>query len=185
VSSIEPNGSGGEVDGGEEISGGFVVAGGDRPELLELAEEILDQMALFVEFAIEFTRRQPVWPGWDYGGFASRRQRVEDAAIGIEGAITLGDVEAAALRDLVGRARSGGLRSSELTLPTVTVTSLGERGAESVIGIIYPPQVALVGFGMIATRPWVADGQVLPRPLVTASLAGDHPPATAISADCC
>jgi pyruvate dehydrogenase E2 component (dihydrolipoamide acetyltransferase) len=80
----------------------------------------------------------------------------------------------AALRDLVQRARSGGLRSSELTSPTVTITSLGERGAETVIGIIYPPQVALIGFGMVSTRPWVVDGRVEPRLLVTVSLAGDH-----------
>jgi len=80
----------------------------------------------------------------------------------------------ARLRDLVQRARSGGLRSSELASPTVTVTSLGERGAETVIGIIYPPQVALIGFGTISTRPWVVDGRVEPRPLVAASLAADH-----------
>ena len=80
----------------------------------------------------------------------------------------------AALRDLVQRARSGGLRSSELTDPTVTVTSLGERGAESVYGVIYPPQVAIVGFGRVSERPWVVDGQVVARPLVNASLAADH-----------
>jgi hypothetical protein len=60
VWSIEPNRSGGEVDGGKKILGGFVVAGGNRPELLEFAEEILDQVALFVEFAIEIARRQAV-----------------------------------------------------------------------------------------------------------------------------
>jgi pyruvate dehydrogenase E2 component (dihydrolipoyllysine-residue acetyltransferase) len=76
-----------------------------------------------------------------------------------------------AMRDLVQRARSSGLRSSELAAPTVTVTSLGERGADSVLGIIYPPQVAIIGFGTIATRPWVA-GE--PRPLVAVSLAADH-----------
>lgn len=80
----------------------------------------------------------------------------------------------AALRDLVQRARSGGLRSSELTDPTVTVTSLGERGAEAVWGVIYPPQVAIIGFGRVVERPWVVDGQVVPRSLVQASLAADH-----------
>jgi pyruvate dehydrogenase E2 component (dihydrolipoamide acetyltransferase) len=79
-----------------------------------------------------------------------------------------------ALRDLVQRARAGGLRSSELTDPTITVTSLGERGAESVLGVIYPPQVAIVGFGRVVERPWVVDGQVVVRPLVTATLAADH-----------
>lgn len=80
----------------------------------------------------------------------------------------------AALRDLVQRARTGGLRSSELTDPTITVTSLGERGAESVLGVIYPPQVAIVGFGRVVLRPWVVDGQVVARPLVAATLAADH-----------
>ena len=79
-----------------------------------------------------------------------------------------------ALRDLVQRARAGGLRSSELTDPTITVSSLGDRGAESVWGVIYPPQVAIVGFGRVLPQPWVVDGQVLPRPIVNASLAADH-----------
>ena len=80
----------------------------------------------------------------------------------------------AALRDLVQRARTGGLKSSELTDPTITVTSLGERGADSVLGVIYPPQVAIIGFGRIVERPWVVAGNVVPRPLVTLSLAADH-----------
>jgi pyruvate dehydrogenase E2 component (dihydrolipoamide acetyltransferase) len=79
-----------------------------------------------------------------------------------------------AFRDLVQRARTGGLRSSELSDPTITVTSLGEQGVESVHGIVYPPQVAIVGFGRIAERPWVVDGAVVARPLVTATLAADH-----------
>jgi pyruvate dehydrogenase E2 component (dihydrolipoamide acetyltransferase) len=79
-----------------------------------------------------------------------------------------------ALRDLVQRARAGGLRSSELTDPTVTVTSLGERGAESVLGVIYPPQVAIVGFGRVVVRPWVCGGTVVPRPVIAVTLAADH-----------
>ena len=78
------------------------------------------------------------------------------------------------LRDLVQRARGGGLRSSELSDSTITVTSLGEQGVESVVGIIYPPQVAIVGFGRIVDRPWVVDGAVVPRPVVTATLSADH-----------
>jgi pyruvate dehydrogenase E2 component (dihydrolipoamide acetyltransferase) len=77
-------------------------------------------------------------------------------------------------RDLVQRARSWSLRSSELSDPTITVTSLGEQGVEAVFGIIYPPQVALVGFGKIVERPWVVNQQVTPRSLITATLSGDH-----------
>jgi len=77
-------------------------------------------------------------------------------------------------RDLVQRARTGGLRSSELSDPTITVTSLGEQGVESAFGVIFPPQVAIVGFGKIVERPWVVDGQVVARRLVTATLSADH-----------
>ncbi|MDO8249474.1 MAG: dihydrolipoamide acetyltransferase family protein [Rhodoferax sp.] len=78
------------------------------------------------------------------------------------------------LADLVKRARAGSLRSSEMSDPTITVTNLGEQSAASVFGVIYPPQVALVGFGSIATRPWVVDGEVHAQPLVCATLAADH-----------
>ena len=76
--------------------------------------------------------------------------------------------------DVVKRARAGTLRSSELSDPTVTVTSLGEQGVETVFGVIYPPQVGLVGLGKIVERPWVVEGQVVSRPVVTASLSADH-----------
>jgi pyruvate dehydrogenase E2 component (dihydrolipoamide acetyltransferase) len=79
-----------------------------------------------------------------------------------------------ALRDLTQRARTGGLRSSELADPTITVTSLGERGVDAAFGIVYPPQVAIVGFGAIRPRPWVVDGAVVARPLVEATLSADH-----------
>jgi len=77
-------------------------------------------------------------------------------------------------RDLVQRTRAGLLRSSELSDPTITVTSLGEQGVEAVFGIIYPPQVALVGFGKIVERPWSCEGQIVSRPLTTATLSADH-----------
>ena len=78
------------------------------------------------------------------------------------------------LRDLVKRARAFRLRSSELSDPSITVTSLGEQGVETVYGVIYPPQVALVGFGRITGKPWVVDGTVVPRQIIQATLAADH-----------
>ncbi len=79
-----------------------------------------------------------------------------------------------ALADLVKRARAGSLRSSEMSDPTITVTNLGEQGVEAVYGVIYPPQVALVGFGRIAERAWAEDGALRAAPVVTATLSGDH-----------
>jgi pyruvate dehydrogenase E2 component (dihydrolipoamide acetyltransferase) len=78
------------------------------------------------------------------------------------------------LRDLVARARSGRLRSSEMSDPTITVTNLGEQGVDLVHGVIYPPQVALVGFGGIHERPWAEAGMIGARQVVIATLAADH-----------
>jgi pyruvate dehydrogenase E2 component (dihydrolipoamide acetyltransferase) len=78
------------------------------------------------------------------------------------------------LAELVGRVRSGHMRSSEVASATLTVTSLGEEGADVVYPIIHPPQVAIVGFGSIFTRPWVVDGDIEPRPVINLSLAADH-----------
>lgn len=78
------------------------------------------------------------------------------------------------LTNLVARARSGSLRSSEMSDPTITVTNLGEQGVDTVFGVIYPPQVALVGFGRIAARPWVDGGAVEAMQVTTASLSADH-----------
>lgn len=80
----------------------------------------------------------------------------------------------AALRDVITRARSGRLRSSEITEGTVTVTNLGDLGVETVYGVIYPPQVALVGLGKIMERPWADRGMLDVRPALTATLAADH-----------
>lgn len=78
------------------------------------------------------------------------------------------------LKDLVTRTRAGRLRGSELSSPTITVSNLGEQGVESIIGVIYPPQVALVGFGTVTERPWAVHGLLGIRRVVTASLAADH-----------
>lgn len=76
--------------------------------------------------------------------------------------------------DVVNRARTGLLRSSELADGTITITNLGEQGVETVFGVIYPPQVALVGFGKITERPFAANGMVGVRPIIDATLAADH-----------
>ena len=87
--------------------------------------------------------------------------------------LSLGDLMRA-LSDLVRRTRAGGLRSSEMTDATITVSNLGDEGAASVFGVIYPPQLALVGFGKINERPWAEGGMLGVRPVVTATLAADH-----------
>lgn len=80
----------------------------------------------------------------------------------------------AKLRDLVARARAGRVERAEMADPTITVTSLGDLGVESVFGVIVPPQVAMVGLGRVVERPWAQDGMLGVRPTVTATLSADH-----------
>ena len=80
----------------------------------------------------------------------------------------------AQLREALERARSGRLRSSDLADSTVTVTNLGDLGSDVVYGVIYPPQVALIGIGSVAPRAVVVDGAVAARRTVHVTLAADH-----------
>jgi len=78
------------------------------------------------------------------------------------------------LRGLVSRARAGRLQRAEMADPTITVTNLGDLGVESVYGVIYPPQVAMVGFGKVLEQPWAHKGMLGIRHAVTATLSADH-----------
>jgi pyruvate dehydrogenase E2 component (dihydrolipoamide acetyltransferase) len=78
------------------------------------------------------------------------------------------------LRDLVARTRRARLRGAESSAATITVTSLGDLGVDTVFGVIQPPQVALVGFGAVRERAWAEQGRVEARPVIRATLAADH-----------
>jgi len=154
---------------------------GDRP----VTERLLMAVPMFKAVALAL-RKYP-----EFNGFFRHDRFVPGAGIHVGVAISLrqGGLIAPALRDvdargldalmralvdLVARARALTLRSSELTDATITVTNLGDEGVELVQGVIYPPQVALVGFGRVTERPWIDDGKVIAMPVVTASLAADH-----------
>jgi len=78
------------------------------------------------------------------------------------------------LGDLISRTRAGKLRNTEMTQQTITITNLGDLGVESVYGVIYPPQVALVGLGRIMDAPWAQGDSLSVRKVMQATLAGDH-----------
>lgn len=80
----------------------------------------------------------------------------------------------ARLADLVRRVRGGALRQSEMSGATITVSSLGESGPDALYGVIFPPQVALVGLGGVIDRAWAVNGMLAVRPTITATLAADH-----------
>ncbi len=142
--------------------------------------------ALFIKAVARAARAFPEFNGFHADGeFRPSKAIHVGVAIAIRGGglaapaihdtadLALADLMAK-MRDLVARVRAGRFRSSEIADPTITVTSLGDRGVEAVWGVIYPPQVAILGFGRIVIRPWAIDGQIAARPTVCITLAADH-----------
>jgi pyruvate dehydrogenase E2 component (dihydrolipoamide acetyltransferase) len=154
-------------------------------ERRQVTERLLP-VVLFLKAVARACTAVPALNGfWTEQGFAAGKGAHVGCAIALRGgglvAPAIHDVDrksldtlARDLGDLVKRARAGGLRSSEMSDPTITVTNLGDLGVESAYAIIYPPQVAIVGFGRIVERPWVVDGRIEPRSVVTISVSADH-----------
>jgi pyruvate dehydrogenase E2 component (dihydrolipoamide acetyltransferase) len=142
--------------------------------------------ALHVRALAATLRRFPEFNGHFVDGAHRRAEKVHvGTAIAIRGggvvAPAIHDADSlpldeimARLRDLVTRVRAGRFRASELTDPTVTLSALGDRGVDMMAPIINPPQVAIIGMGTIVERPWVVDGEVRPRKVVSVTLAADH-----------
>jgi pyruvate dehydrogenase E2 component (dihydrolipoamide acetyltransferase) len=131
---------------------------GDVPELngYWIDDRLQPQEAIHIGFAVSLRQGGLVIPAIHHADLKTLDELME------------------VLRDLIPRVRSGRLRSSELTDATITLTNLGDLGVEVVYGVIYPPQVALVGFGKITEQPWAENGMLGVRPVLTATLAGDH-----------
>lgn len=150
------------------------------------AERVLPAALLFLATARAAARVPELNGWWVDGGF--RASETVDLAMvvslrrgglltpTIRGADSLDVAETmAVLKDMVTAARSGALRSSWMAEASLTVTNLGDNGVDRVAGVIFPPQVALVGIGRTRSRPWVGDdGRLVVRPVVTVTLAADH-----------
>jgi pyruvate dehydrogenase E2 component (dihydrolipoamide acetyltransferase) len=156
-----------------------------RNEARPVAERLLP-IALLIRAVALALRRHPQLNGtWTDGRFQPGAGIHVGSAIALRGgglvapairdADTKGvDVVMRELRDLTARVRAGSMRSSELADATITVTSLGDEGVDVVHGIIYPPQVALVGFGSLTTRPEIVQGRLQSVPVISATASVDH-----------
>ncbi|MFI5317081.1 MAG: dihydrolipoamide acetyltransferase family protein [Myxococcota bacterium] len=150
-----------------------------------LAQRVLPA-ALFVKAIALAAREVPELNGfWRDGAFAPARE----VHVGLIVSLRQGGLLAPALRDacdktpsqlmaelrdVVARARAGTLRSSEVSGATISLTNLGDQGAQRVFGVIMPPQVALVGFGRVTEQPVASGGLIGAHPVVDVTLAGDH-----------
>lgn len=142
--------------------------------------------ALFIKAVAKALRKYPEFNGhYEDGVFTEAETVHAGMAINIRGgglvAPAIHDAQDLDLdtlmdkmRDLVERVRAGRFRATELSDPTISISSLGERGVEALYAVIYPPQVAIIGFGVPVVRPWVVDGEVRPCRTVTVTLSADH-----------
>jgi 2-oxoisovalerate dehydrogenase E2 component (dihydrolipoyl transacylase) len=176
-----------------EIPEATVWVDADATELLSLratlnaadAEPRISLLALLARFAVLGLRR-----------YRELNARVEDDAIVMGSPVHLGfaaqtdrgllvpvipDAHARTLEQLsealtaaTQRARAGTLRPAELTGGTFTVNNYGVFGVDGSAPIINHPEVAILGIGRIIERPWIVQGQVVPRQLTQLTLAFDH-----------
>ena len=157
----------------------------DRNAAVPVAERLLPGVLLLKAAALAVREAPELNAVWDGERVVLRETVHAGVAIALRGGglviLAVHDTATRPLAELMTtvceltvRARAGRMKSSELADSTLTVTSLGDRGVEAVYGVIYPPQVAIVGFGRITDRPWVVNGGLCVRPVVTATLAADH-----------
>jgi len=76
--------------------------------------------------------------------------------------------------DLVDRARRSELKNTEFSEATITVTNLGDFGVDEVFGVIFPPQVAILGIGRIREEIFYEDEKVVLKPVCQMTLSADH-----------
>ncbi|MFF4594538.1 dihydrolipoamide acetyltransferase family protein [Amycolatopsis sp. NPDC001319] len=142
-------------------------------------------LALLAKFTVEGLRRFPelnahldgdeiVIPSAVHLGFAAQTDRGLVVPV-VPGAHELSVEQlSGALAERTERARSGSLAPAELTGGTFTINNYGVFGVDGSAAIINHPEVAILGIGRIIDRPWIVDGQVVPRKITELTLAFDH-----------
>ncbi|MFH5879039.1 dihydrolipoamide acetyltransferase family protein [Arthrobacter sp. NA-172] len=81
---------------------------------------------------------------------------------------------ALALNELASTAREGKTQPSQMQGGSLTITNVGALGIDTGTPIINPGEVAIVAFGTIKQKPWVLDGEVIPRWITTLGGSFDH-----------
>lgn len=81
---------------------------------------------------------------------------------------------AIALNSLATTARAGKTQPADMQGGSLTVTNIGALGIDTGTPIINPGEVAIVAFGTIKQKPWVLDGEVIPRWITTLGGSFDH-----------
>ncbi|MDH5151379.1 dihydrolipoamide acetyltransferase family protein, partial [Kocuria palustris] len=81
---------------------------------------------------------------------------------------------AIALNELTATARAGRTQPGDMQNGTLSITNIGSLGIDIGTPIINPGEVAIVAFGTIKQKPWVVDGEIIPRWITTLGGSFDH-----------
>jgi len=79
-----------------------------------------------------------------------------------------------ALGETTALAKEGKLTPDRMTAGTFTLNNYGVFGVDGSAAIINHPEAAILGVGRIIDKPWVVEGQVVPRKVTQLSLSFDH-----------
>lgn len=78
------------------------------------------------------------------------------------------------IRELALTAREGRTTPAAQTGGTITITNVGVFGVDAGTPIINPGEAAILAFGQVRQRPWVVDGEIVPREITTLAVSADH-----------
>ena len=76
--------------------------------------------------------------------------------------------------EVVAHSEKGDYPAAQLSGGTFTLNNYGAFGVDGSTPIINYPEVAMIGIGRIIDRPWVVDGELAVRKVVTLSFVFDH-----------
>ncbi|KAG1370199.1 Dihydrolipoyllysine-residue succinyltransferase component of 2-oxoglutarate dehydrogenase complex 1,mitochondrial [Cocos nucifera] len=78
------------------------------------------------------------------------------------------------INNLAKKANNGTISIDEMAGGTFTISNGGVYGSLLSTPIINPPQSAILGMHSIVSRPMMADGNIVPRPMMYVALTYDH-----------
>ncbi|HEV2108428.1 MAG TPA: dihydrolipoamide acetyltransferase family protein [Thermomicrobiales bacterium] len=77
-------------------------------------------------------------------------------------------------KDLISRAKNGGLKPEEYQGGTFTTSNLGMLSVDQFIAVINPPQAAILAIGSIKNLPVINDGKIVPGHRMNLAVSADH-----------
>ncbi len=79
-----------------------------------------------------------------------------------------------AISEVVQAARAGKTEPAQMTGGTMSITNIGVFGIDAGTPILPPGQSSIISLGAVVERPWVVNGEIVVRAVITLALSFDH-----------